>query len=55
MRRWLPWTLTGVGLVLVLAGVVVTLVADRAPVAHFGWATYAPLEQVDVAYAARSR
>jgi heme/copper-type cytochrome/quinol oxidase subunit 1 len=44
MRRALPWGTSVAGLVLVVAGLVVFVVANRAPVGDFGWASYAPLE-----------
>lgn len=41
MRRVLPAVLLGAGAVMLVAGVVVLLVADR--VGEFGWFAYAPL------------
>ena len=49
MRRALPWVAAGVGLVLVVAGLVVFVVANRAPAGDVGWSAYAPLES-EVAY-----
>ena len=50
MRRALPWVVAAVGLVLVVAGLVVFVIADRAPVGDFGWYAYAPLEPGTAAY-----
>jgi hypothetical protein len=53
VRRALPWTVAAAGVVLVAAGSVVFLVANRAPVGDFGWAAYAPLEAEASAYESR--
>jgi hypothetical protein len=47
MRRRLPWLVTGAGVVLVVAGVVVLVVAhtSQSPVA-FGWSAYVPPSEV---------
>ena len=50
MRRALPWVVAAVALVLVVAGVVVFVVANRTPVGDFGWSAYAPLEPRTAAY-----
>ena len=49
MRRAIPWLVTGCGVVLVVAGVLVFAAANRGPV-EFGWASYAPLQETQSAY-----
>jgi heme/copper-type cytochrome/quinol oxidase subunit 1 len=49
VRRAIPWLVTGCGVVLVVAGVLVFAAANRGPV-EFGWASYAPLQETQSAY-----
>lgn len=50
MRRALPWTVAGLGLVLVVTGVAVFWWTNTRVAVSTGWSTYAPLEEVDSAY-----
>jgi heme/copper-type cytochrome/quinol oxidase subunit 1 len=49
VRRAVPWLVALFGTGLVVAGVVVFAAANRGPL-DFGWSSYAPLAQNEVAY-----
>lgn len=49
MRRAFPWLVTGLGVVLAVAGVLVFAAANRGP-ADFGWAAYMPLQETHADY-----